>query len=189
MTEYSSHTKTTIGYIKGYLKSYYNNKATFKKYKATKRDKCNITDAVCSLQQDYERAALILRSKTNAAKAKCLEENYKELAAKKNELVGSFNFVKMHLPTHYKNHVRRFGSIPAFSTEAGESAHRRQVKDGYRASNHQPGTFYKQIISYYTRVSAMGIHQLNVKQLVHESYYKEETADVLDLMIDLGKIH
>ena len=118
-----------------------------------------------------------------------MEENRKELAAKKNQLAGSFNFIKMHLPTHYEDHVRRFGSIPAFSTEAGESAHRRQVKDGYRASNHQPDTFYKQIISYYTRVSAMGIRQLNVKQLVREGYYKEETADVLDLMTDSGKIH
>ena len=189
MAEYPSHTETTIGYMKGYLKGYHDGKAAFKKYKATKRDKRDMTDAVRSLQQDHERAAPTPGNETNAAKAKRLEENHKELAAKKNELAGSFNFIKMHLPTHYEDHVRRFGSIPAFSTEAGESAHRRQVKDGYRTSNHQPGTFYKQIISYYTRVSAMGIRQLNVKQLVREGYYKEETADVLDLMTDSGKIH
>src|SRR5437667_5559942 len=91
ITEYFSHTKTIIGYIKGYLKGYHNSKTTFKKYKATKRDKCNITDAVCSLQQDHKRAAPTQGSKTNAAKAKHLKENYKELAAKKNELAGSFN--------------------------------------------------------------------------------------------------
>ena len=50
MVEYPSYTKTTIGYMKSYLKGYYDNKATFKKYKATKRNKCNITDAVHSLQ-------------------------------------------------------------------------------------------------------------------------------------------
>ena len=123
MAEYPSYTKTTIGYMKGYLKGYYDSKATFKKYKATKRDKHDMTNAVCSLQQDYEKAAPTPGSKTNAAKAKHLEENHKELAAKKNELASSFNFVKMHLPTHYEDYIRCFGSIPAFSTEAGESAH------------------------------------------------------------------
>src|SRR5436309_6759589 len=78
MAEYPSHIKTIIGYMKGYLKGYHNSKAAFKKYKATKRDKCDITDAVCSLQQDHERAASTQGSKTNAAKAKCLEENHKK---------------------------------------------------------------------------------------------------------------
>src|SRR4051812_30168753 len=123
MAEYPSYTKTTIGYIKSYLKGYYDSKATFKKYKATKRDKHNIIDAVCSLQQDHERAAPTLKSETNAAKAKCLEENYKELVAKKNELVGSFNFIKMYLSIYYEDHIRCFRSIPTFSTKAGESAH------------------------------------------------------------------
>ena len=49
MAEYPSYTKTTIGYMKGYLKGYHDSKATFKKYKATKRDKYDMTDAVCSL--------------------------------------------------------------------------------------------------------------------------------------------
>src|SRR5947208_1862248 len=127
MVEYPSHTETIIGYMKGYLKGYYNSKAAFKKYKATKRDKHDMTDAVHSLQQDHERAAPTLGSETNAAKAKRLEENHKELTAKKNELVSSFNFVKMYLSTHYEDHIRHFGSILAFSTKAMESAHCRQV--------------------------------------------------------------
>src|SRR5204862_2707988 len=130
IAEYLSYTETTIGYMKGYLKGYHNSKAAFKKYKATKRDKCDMTDAVHSLQQDHERAAPTPRSETNAAKAKHLEENHKELAAKKNELASSFNFIKIYLSTYYKDYIRCFGSIPAFSTKAGESAYHRQVKDG-----------------------------------------------------------
>ena len=49
IAEYSSHTETIISYMKGYLKGYYNSKAIFKKYKATKKDKCNITNTICSL--------------------------------------------------------------------------------------------------------------------------------------------
>ena len=123
IVKYFSYTKFIIGYIKGYLKSYYNSKATFKKYKATKRDKHDMTDAVYSLQQDYKRVTPTLESETNAVKAKYLEENYKELIAKKNKLVSSFNFIKMYLSTHYKDYVRCFRSIPTFSTKAGEFAH------------------------------------------------------------------
>src|SRR5437773_888113 len=95
IVEYPSYTETIIGYMKGYLKSYHDSKATFKKYKATKKDKYNMTNAIYSLQQDYKRATPTPGSKTNAAKAKCLEENHKELTAKKNKLVSSFNFVKI----------------------------------------------------------------------------------------------
>src|SRR5437773_2244524 len=123
MVKYFSYTKIIIGYIKGYLKSYYNSKATFKKYKATKRDKHDMTDAVYSLQQDYKRVTPTLESETNAVKAKYLEENYKELTAKKNKLVGSFNFIKIYLLIYYKDYIRCFGSISALSIKAGESTH------------------------------------------------------------------
>ena len=49
MAEYPSHTETTIGYMKGYLKGYHDCKDAFKKYKATTRDKHDMIDAVRSL--------------------------------------------------------------------------------------------------------------------------------------------
>ena len=41
-----------------------------------------------------------------------------------------FNFVKMHLISHFRDHIYQFGNIPMYSTEYGELAHKEQIKDG-----------------------------------------------------------
>ena len=86
MAEYPSYTKTTIGYIKGYLKGYHDSKAAFKKYKATKRDKHNMTDAVYSLQQDHERAAPTLGAKLMQQKLNIWKKTTKSLQLRKINL-------------------------------------------------------------------------------------------------------
>ena len=67
----------------------------------------------------------------------------------------------------------------------GERSHKQQLKDGYRHSN---GINYtKQIIEYYTRVSALGICQENVKQLASEGFHREDVADTLNLLSSSGE--
>jgi len=44
---------------------------------------------------------------------------------------SDFNFVKMHLLSHFSDHIRQFGNIPMYSTEFGELAHKEQIKDGW----------------------------------------------------------
>ena len=46
-----------------------------------------------------------------------------------------FNFVKMHLLSHFSDHIPRFGNIPMYSTEFGELAHKELIKDRWRRSN------------------------------------------------------
>ncbi|RPB06759.1 hypothetical protein P167DRAFT_477501, partial [Morchella conica CCBAS932] len=46
-----------------------------------------------------------------------------------------FNFIKLHVLTHHREHVERFGSIPQYSTDISELAHLRQIKEAYGASN------------------------------------------------------
>ena len=41
-----------------------------------------------------------------------------------------FNFVKMHLLSHFSDHIRPFGNIPMYATEFGDLAHKEQIKDG-----------------------------------------------------------
>jgi len=43
-----------------------------------------------------------------------------------------FNFVKMHLISHFGDNIYQFGNIPMFSAEYGELAQKEQIKDGYR---------------------------------------------------------
>jgi len=42
-----------------------------------------------------------------------------------------FNFIKIHLLSHFSYHIRQFGNIPMYSTEFGELAHKEQIKDGW----------------------------------------------------------
>ena len=46
-----------------------------------------------------------------------------------------FNFIKIHYPSHFVSHMRRFGSILMYATEMGELAHKDLIKEGYRRSN------------------------------------------------------
>jgi len=41
-----------------------------------------------------------------------------------------FNFIKMHLLSHFCDIIRQFGNIPMYSTEIGELAHKTQIKEG-----------------------------------------------------------
>src|SRR5947207_7025805 len=96
-----------------------------------------------------------------------------------------FNISKIHVPIQYRGHIERLGALGGFSTEMGERSHKQQLKDGYRHSN---GINYtKQIIEYYTRVSALGMRQQNVRQLAKEGFYGEDVADTLNLLSPAGK--
>jgi len=46
-----------------------------------------------------------------------------------------FNFIKIHLLSHFCDHIRQFGNIAMYSTEFGELVHKTQIKAGWRQSN------------------------------------------------------
>src|SRR4051794_10492135 len=72
----------------------------------------------------------------------------------------------MHLPNHFASSIRAFGSLGGFSTDAGELAHVKQLKDGWRASNHVNA--YRQIIDFYNRKHQFRIRELNLLQIERE---------------------
>ena len=43
-----------------------------------------------------------------------------------------FNFIKIHLESHFSDHISQFGKIPIYSTEFGELAHKEEIKYGWR---------------------------------------------------------
>ena len=46
-----------------------------------------------------------------------------------------FNFIKIHLLSHFSDHICQFGNIPIYSTEFGELAHKEQIKDRWQRSD------------------------------------------------------
>ena len=47
-----------------------------------------------------------------------------------------FNFIKIHLMSHFAEQIPFYGSLPQWSAETHEHAHRANLKDGWNASNH-----------------------------------------------------
>ena len=39
-------------------------------------------------------------------------------------------FIKIHLLSHFSDHIRQFGNIPMYSMEFGELAHKEQIEQG-----------------------------------------------------------
>jgi hypothetical protein len=165
LAQYRSHSNATLQYMNDYLLQFHKLKDIFSKYRISKKAAQGIAVALKDLRQDHKEILDATEERSTAKRRKINEENRVQLETLKEtkELEDArFDFIKMHLPTHYEDHVRRLGAIPPYSTEVDESTHRRQIKDSYRASSHQ--IFHQQVIQYYTRISAMGICQLNVKQ-------------------------
>jgi len=87
------------------------------------------------------------------------EENDQRMELKHSEC--NFNLVKMHLISHFRDHIFVFGNIPMYSTEYGELAHKEQIKDGWRRSNKIDAA--QQILSGYRRPHAIRMRILNLE--------------------------
>jgi len=42
-----------------------------------------------------------------------------------------FNFIKIHLLSHFSDQIHQFGNIPIYSTEFGDLVYKEQIKDGW----------------------------------------------------------
>ena len=52
-----------------------------------------------------------------------------------------FNFIKVHLLSHFADHIRRFGNIQIYSTESGETSYKAMIKEGYRQWNKNDASY------------------------------------------------
>jgi len=74
-----------------------------------------------------------------------------------------FTFIKMHLLSHFCDHIRQFGNIPMYSTEIGELAHKTQIKDAWRQLNKNDGA--RQIVHSYDRQHPIRMRLLNLESV------------------------
>ncbi|KAG0131553.1 hypothetical protein HOY82DRAFT_485019, partial [Tuber indicum] len=83
---------------------------------------------------------------------------FKEIRSENSE---DINFVKIHLLSHFGDHVRRFGNIQMYPTESGESNHKTRIHEGYRRSNKNDAS--RQILRTYARLDSFKINEMNVE--------------------------
>jgi hypothetical protein len=89
------------------------------------------------------------------------------------ELDADFNFLKIHLMSHWAEQVRRYGALQQYSAEGHQQPHETNLKDGWKASNHN-FNYLPQVITFRCRILRFEIRGLNVQPLAQ--YWKNSTA-------------
>ena len=74
-----------------------------------------------------------------------------------------FNFIKIHLLSHFSDHIRQFGNIPMYATEFGEPAHKEPIEEGWRRSNQNEARC--QIVEGSSRQHAIRMMLCNIESL------------------------
>lgn len=191
LAQYKTHTESTLRYMHDSLETFHKEKGIFLEFRVGKRAKKGIERSVAELtsQQAMETLAKTVSGESAAKRRRIAVKQREELAAaKEDEAVekAHFNFIKMHLLEHFGSTVRRFGSIPLFSTDISELAHKTQIKESYRRSNkNNPAV---QILDNYSRVHAFKMHSLNLKAAIAKARSTlPEAAIALELEEILGE--
>ena len=166
LAQYKTHTETTLQYMHDSLESFHREKVIFQEFRVGKRAKKGIDKTVAELasRQAVETLARRRSGESAAKRRRVTVRHREELATTREEEAverAHFNFIKMHLLEHFGSTVQRFGSIPLFSTDISELAHKTQIKESYRRSNKNNAA--TQILDNYSRVHTFGMHILNLK--------------------------
>jgi hypothetical protein len=167
MTQYRSHTPETLHYMELYLRTFHRTKDIFLEFRTTKAVRTQAERQDRELRERMANAHRTAVGTGSAAKRRRPAGEVRiERANQWAELIqreNHFNFIKMHYLNHFVQHVRRFGSVPMYSTDIGELAHKEQIKEGYRRSNKNEAA--RQILAHYNRQHAIGMKLLTMEAL------------------------
>jgi len=163
MAQYRGHTPETIPYMAKYLDQFHRMKDIFLEFRVSKRTWAKVDKQ--RKEQRHQRAQSTMQV-APSKRHRPLEDDRDEENDLHMDMIHAeshFNFVKMHLLSHFPDHIRQFGNIPMYSTEFGELAHKEQIKDGWRRSNKPDGQ--QQILHSYGRQHAIRMRLLNLNSL------------------------
>jgi hypothetical protein len=184
VASYESHDAETLNYLQGYLQAFHTHKTIFLQFRANKAARLAADAASKEVRRTLTEHQANRQPVSQNQRRRNAEIAHSEALEQREavlEELADFNFPKIHLLSHFTDSIRQFGSLPMWSTESMEAAHKYQVKDGYRASN-RGKTYEKQFIEYYTRRQTIRVRQLNLVGYAKDGYYSLGTADALDLL-------
>jgi len=182
LSQYRSHTDSTIGYMQEYLRQFHKTKDVFLRYGAGKvaKAKADMVSKELTAQTTARRLEDKANGRTAAQKARALAEDREECAYLVNQALiedSHFNFLKIHLLMHWSDQITPYGSLPQFSTEICEVSHK-PLKEAYRRSNHIDSI--PQIIQGYGRVHSIAVKELEIEVWAVENLdIKERMKGVL----------
>ena len=176
MAQYRSHTSDTITYMEDYLDQFHLMKDISLEFRVSKRTQTKIDEQRKEIRRQRTQMG---QSVAHYKRRRVRDEDREEENDRRMDLIQTeshFNFIKMHLLSHFRDHIRQFGNIPIYSTEYGELAHKVQIKDGWRKSNKRNPE--RQIIHSYRR-----LHKIRMTLLTLDSLRRRGAdlpADVLE---------
>jgi len=163
IAQYRSHTPDTIAYMEEDLDQFHRMKDTFLEFRVTKRTQAKVDKQRKEMRR--QRALMRERVATSQRRRMHDDDRDEEDEQRINMIHGQshFNFIKMHLLSHFFDHIRQLGNIPMYSTEIGELAHKTQIKEEWRQSKQNDTA--RQIVHSYRRQHAIRMRLLNLQSL------------------------
>jgi len=136
-----------------YARQFHETKDIFFEFRISKRTQ----EKADELSKELRRQRAQIRERVPPSQLRRIRDDHcEEETDQRMELIPSesnFNFVKMHLITHCRDHIYMFGNIPMYSTKYGELAHKEQINNGWLRSNKIDAA--RQIPSSYGRQHAI----------------------------------
>lgn len=163
--QYDSHDEETLDLMENALRRFHDYKDVFRQFRAGKRLTAEAKHKRKELCDERDAELEESKYKSSAARER-IRDAWKAIIADEMaryvEEGSDFNFPKIHLMMHFRENIQRYGSLKQWSTEIGESSHKKQIKDGFNASN-KTGDYYTQMIEYYLRSDAFAVRKANLE--------------------------
>jgi len=179
IARYHSYADSTMKYMRTYLQKFHETKDVFLRYRrGTTARKAQDISKQFTEEIDHRWAADI--GLPVAQCARLVEDDPVERAYRINQALeedSHFNFLKLHLLSHYANQIAQYGSLLQYSIEICEASHN-PLKDAYYPSNHIDSL--PQMIDSYTREHNFVVQKMNMELWARKD---PELNDVLEDVI------
>ena len=164
--QYRSHLEETLQYMSDFLGDFHRYKDIFREFRKDKATARRAREVHMRMTKSHMEALGQPRARgVSTAQCRHVGDDQRRQLHDAIEAVyegeRDFNFVKIHLLGHFRDHVCRFGSIGMYSTKSGEASHKQMIKEGYRQSNKNDATF--QILKTYAQINSFRMHDMNTE--------------------------
>jgi len=145
-----------------YLDQFHRMKDIFFEFPMTKRTQANVDKQ----RKEIRRQRAVMDERVATSQQRRMRDDHDEDDELRMDMIhgeSHFNFIKMHLLSHFCDHIRQFGNIPMYSTEIRELAHKTQIKEGWHQSTKNNAA--RQIMHSYDHQHAIRMRLLNLQSL------------------------
>jgi len=112
-----------------YLYQFYKMKGIFLEFQVTKRTLAKVDEQRREIR--HQRSQMSQPVAPSKRRRIC-DDDCEDEHERRMDLIHCewhFNFIKIHLLSHFSDHIHQFGNIPMYSMEFGELTHKEQIKD------------------------------------------------------------